>query len=60
MEKQVLIRVLMIVLGTALFMLGLILEPDGILGFLLITVALSLIIIGLTLKGIIHLLVNIL
>lgn len=60
MKKQVLIRVIMIAVGVALFILGIIFEPDGIPGFLLMTVALSLIIIGLALKGVIHLIANIL
>lgn len=58
--KWIVLRIIIIALGIALFALELILEIDGILGFLLATFGLFLMIIGLTIKGVIKLFANIL
>lgn len=52
------LRILMIVLGMALFALELKLEIDGVLGFLLATLGVFLIIISLTIKGLVKLFVD--
>jgi len=58
--KWIVLRIILIVLGISLFALELILELDGTLGFLLATIGLSLIIIGLSIKGILKLFADIL
>lgn len=58
--KWVVSRVLLTILGIGLFALVLKLEIDGSPGFLLATLGLFLIIIGLALKGLINLIANIL
>lgn len=57
--KWATLRILITILGIALLAVELILEIDGIVGFLLATFGLFLIIIGLTLKGLVSLLANI-
>lgn len=56
--KWVIIRILISVIGITLFALELILEIDGIPGFLLATVGLFLIIIGLAFKGLVKVFAN--
>jgi len=51
--KWVVMRIVISVIGIALFTLELILELDGIPGFLLATFGLFLIIIGLSFKGLV-------
>lgn len=58
--KWMVLRIIMIALGIAIFALEIILELDGTVGFLLATIGLSLIIIGLSIKGILNLFANIL
>jgi len=58
--KWVILRILITVLGIALFALELTLEIDGIVGFLLATLGVFLIIVGLTFKGLVNLFANIL
>jgi len=57
--KWVIMRVSLSVLGIILFALVLSFEINGVLGFLMASLGLGLIIIGLTLKGLIKLIMNI-
>jgi len=56
--KWVITRILLAVLGIILLALVLTLEMDGVRGFLLAWIGLSLFIIGLTLRGLIRLFIS--
>lgn len=58
--NKTMIRIIMIIIGIVAIANVMIFEIDGTFGFLLATLGLFLIIIGLTLRGIIHLLAKIL
>lgn len=57
--RLVIMRVALSIIGIILFALVLSLEIDGVLGFLMASLGLGLIIIGLSLKGIVKLFMNI-
>ncbi|TRM10780.1 hypothetical protein FH966_03080 [Lentibacillus cibarius] len=57
--KWVLMRVSLSVLGVVLFGLVLLFETDGVLGFIMASVGLGLIFIGLTLEGIVKLIMDV-
>lgn len=56
--KMVISQIIITIIGIALLGLVLIIEIDGVLGFLLATLGVFLIIIGLTFKGLVRILAD--